>query len=499
MKFNKGLNRAIFYLKDLLSYVDKSTAVRIVSVLLIINCSCKKFIEVQPPTTSINSINVFTNDASAIAVLTGIYTSMANEVLPNGITAMAVLPSLSSDELSLYDKNNATYLAYYKNSLTPIHTTFWNALYTYIFKANAALEGLNSNSDKLTLQVYQQLLGEAMFIRSFCYFYLVNLYGDVPLTLTSNPNINRSLAKAPSSEIYQKIIDDLVEAQNYLSENFLDGSLLNISGERVRPSKLAATALLARVYLYTNNWANAEVEATKLIVNQNLKLSGLNEVFLKASLNNKEAIWQLQPTGSGNSSNTKEGRIFILPTTGPSPSFPILLSDTLLNSFEANDQRKVNWVGKITLNSPTTITYYYPLKYKIGSVNTANREYSMIFRLGEQFLIRSEARAKQNKLQEAIADLDSIRKRSSLPLISATNPGINQSALLDKIIHERQVELFTEWGHRWFDLKRIGKIDALMSFITPTKGGTWSSNWSWYPIPQTDLDRDPALEQNFGY
>jgi hypothetical protein len=178
----------------------------------------------------------------------------------------------------------------------------------------------------------------------------------------------------------------------------------------------------------------------------------------------------------------------------------VYLSATLLNSFELNDQRRSKWTDSVIVSiSGVATAFYYPNKYKIGQVNTAVAEYSMILRLAEQYLIRAEARAKQNNLSGAIDDLDKIRTRAGLITIASSNPGISQSALLDIILHERQVELFTEWGHRWFDLKRTGKVDAVMSVVTPQKGGTWETTDQLYPIPSTELQKNPNLTQNSGY
>ena len=354
-------------------------------------------------------------------------------------------------------------------------------------------------SNSLTFSVKQQLLGEAYFLRAFFYFYLVNLYGDVPLVLSTDWKTNSVMGRAPQSQVYQQVINDLKAAQNLLNENYLDGTLLNTTIERVRPNKWAATALLARVYLYTRDWANAEIQATALISNTNLFNAAipLNNVFEK---NSEETIWALQPVGFANSSNTGEGKLFILPVGGPNANNnPVYLSNYIVNAFESGDLRKTNWTDSV---KPSSTAYYYAKKYKIGNTNTPTQEYPIILRLAEQYLIRAEARARLgSNLPGAIADLDVIRNRAGLPLIATINPGISQAALIDKILHERQVELFTEWGHRWLDLKRTGTVDALMTAVTPVKanGSPWTSTQAWYPIPQTDINNNPNLVQNAGY
>jgi len=129
-------------------------------------------------------------------------------------------------------------------------------------------------------------------------------------------------------------------------------------------------------------------------------------------------------------------------------------------------------------------------------------EYFMVLRLGEQYLIRAEARVRLGNLNGAIDDLDKIRTRAGLTPVATSNPGISQSALIDKILHEKQVELFSEWGHRWLDLKRTGKIDEVMQVVNPfkTNGSVqWQPHQALYPLPYTELQRAPNLVQNPGY
>ena len=115
----------------------------------------------------------------------------------------------------------------------------------------------------------------------------------------------------------------------------------------------------------------------------------------------------------------------------------------------------------------------------------------MVIRLAEQYLIRAEARAQQNKLGEAKTDLDVLRNRAGLPGTTAST----QSQILNAVLHERQVELFSEMGHRWIDLKRTGQIDAILSV---EKTG-WNTNASLYPIQLSQLEANLNLKQNPGY
>lgn len=486
-------------------------------VCLVALGSCKKLTEVPAPTTSLAGTSVYNSDATATAVLSAIYGDISQAGLqsPGPLNSLSVFSGLSADELTLIvSLSDAQHQSYYQNSLSSSGVAFgaeyWPAFYSYIGRCNSAIEGLNS-SKSLSPSVKQQLLGEAEFTRAYFYFYLVNLYGDVPLTLTTEYKITAKASRIPQVQVYQQVIADLRDAEQKMSSNYLDATLLNTTTDRVRPSKWAAAALLARVYLYLgnltkdiSNFKNAEQQATLLIEGSGgiFSLSPLANVFLRSSLGNNEAIWQLQPVTAGYVSNTQDGFAFIIPpTTGPGTNgnLPVYLSDKLLSSFETGDGRKTNWVNSVTFSGTT---YYYPFKYKsspnITGTGAPVTEHVMMLRLGEQYLIRSEARAQQANIAGAQADLNVIRTRAGLPNTTATD----KTSLLNAIIHERRVELFTELGHRWLDLKRTGTVDVVMGSpggACAAKGGTWNSIQELYPLPPGDIQLDPNLKQNPGY
>lgn len=471
-------------------------------LFLLPSMGCKKFVETDPPDTQANGSNVYANDPTAIAVMTGLYSSISRgNPGPNfasGTESFSLLCGLSADEYVLFEGADDRMSSFYRNALFSNNTAgygtdYWTLLYDLIYHCNSALEGL-INSTSLTESVKKQLMGEAKFMRAFFYFYLVNLYGDVALVTSTDYKKNSTLSRTVASTVYEEIINDLRDAKELLSAEYLDGQLnsFTASAERVRPNKYAATALLARVYLYINDWSKAETEATAVIDNKSMyDTVSLNNAFLMAAMGNKEAIWQLQ--GVYSDRNTEDARMFII-TTELSNTTPVRISDTLLNSFELGDNRKTvgNWMDTITLSGNT---YYYPYKYK--NTTSSVTEYLVVMRLAEQYLIRAEARAHQSKFSEAQADLNVIRNRAGLPNTSASD----KEALLVSILRERQLELFSEWGHRWFDLKRTNNVDAVMSVVTPLKanGSQWNSFQRLYPIPFSETQRGPNLTQTIGY
>jgi starch-binding outer membrane protein, SusD/RagB family len=479
-------------------YLIKSFCMRVIFIyaclsIVFFQTACRKMVEVDSPVTSLNGDNVFASDATAASVLTGIYARLSQSGFSNAvnINSLSLFAGLSSDEFSLFDLSNTTYLSYYTNSLSasiPLNSAhFWNNVYPIIFSTNAAIQGLN-NSTNLTVTVKEQLLGEAKFIRALCYFYLVNLYGDVPLAISTDWSINSKLDRLPKELVYSQIIEDLKEAQVLLTSNYLNANVNASTIERVRPNKWAATSLLARTYLFVGDYLNSESQSTDVINNNSLyDTVSLNKVFLK---NSKEAIWQLQPVAISPTTNTQDAYLFILPNTGPSAGqYPVYLSNNVINEFEPADKRKFVWTGNITISGTT---YYYPNKYVNATPNASVTEYLMVLRLGEQYLIRAEARAQLNKINEAKADLNIIRRRAGLENTVA----IDKISLLTEIERERKVELFTEWGHRWLDLKRWNKADALLGSI---KGPNWQSTDVLYPIPLVELQRNQNIIQNLGY
>jgi len=409
--------------------------------------------------------------------MAGLYSQMMTPTLFFCNGAMSVYPALSSDEL--YNTAPDTDVdPFTHNALSSdnaiIYNNIWRYAYVYLYQANAILEGLE-NSTGVSAATKKQLKGEAKFIRAFCYFYLVSLFGDVPLITATDYRVNAALPRTPENEVYQLMVADLLEAQDLLETTYP-------VNDRTRPNKWTAAALLARVYLYQKDWTKAEAAATAVIHSGTYSLvADISNVFLA---NSEETIWQLLPVQP--SLNTAEGIAFIPPASSIRPSYAV--TTYLLNAFKTGDQRQAAWLQSDTVNGET---YYYPYKYKVRS-GTIKTEYNVVLRLAEQYLIRAEARAQLNETAGAAEDLNRIRTRAGL-MDTTIN---DQQALLAAIQQERQVELFAEWGHRWLDLKRTGRADAVLGM---EKADDWQSTDALYPIPFTELQQNPFLTQNNGY
>jgi hypothetical protein len=371
-----------------------------------------------------------------------------------------------------------TYDGFMNNSIPAANNdleNIWTIFYQVIYQANSIIEKVPGSpvSDSLKA-VY---ISEAKIFRAFCHLYLTSYFGDVPLIKTTDVTVTAKMARTPKATVLEAIATDLKEAEAALPV----GSVRN-----GRFNKWMATALLARVYLYQQNWANAEAKASVLIASSDFTLEpDLNKVFLRGS---KEAIWQINTAGGAYDNYTIFAGINV-PTANTALTRITQLRPELYNAFETGDTRKTAWVGTGTI-SGTTFNYDYKYKSTSTPTGTAAIEDYMLLRLAEQYLIRAEARAQQDNLSGAIDDINAIRARAGLTGIGVTA----KNDVLLAIEQERRVELFGEgYGHRWIDLVRTGRVNAVM---TTEKPDTWKSTSELLPIPSTELANNPALTPN---
>jgi len=441
--------------------------------------SCDSFVDIELPKSRLTKTGVFEDNTTAEAALTSIYSKIRDEGLLTGTSfGLSNQMGYYVDELTPFGASLGASNNFYNNSLLPSTAEvarYWNSTYNYIYAANSVIEGVLASS-KVSIETKYKLQGEALFIRALLHVYLVNLFGDIPYIKNTDYKENSLVTRMPTADVYKNIIADLEQSKTLLSVTYS-------SIERVRPNQYAVMALLARVYLYAGLYSQAESTASALLGKTDVFLleQNINQVFL---INSKETIWQLKSAAAGQ--NTKEGITFIFTTAPPNLN---ALTTELVNSFTSNDLRKSNWIKAV---SNATSTWFHAFKYKERDFTATSKEYSIVFRLAEQYLIRAEARAQLDNLQGAIDDLNKIRNRSGL----GNTPANTKAELLAAVLQERRWELFTEFGHRFFDLKRFNQIDNVLSITKPG----WNSTDRLFPLPQSELGTNPNLgPQNPGY
>jgi hypothetical protein len=458
--------------------IMKNIKIKTLSLLLVLSLvGCDSFVDVETPNSQLTGVTVFEDRTTANAALIAIYSKLRDTGLIAGnANGSGVCLGLYADELTYYGATDDNTSFVFNNTMlatTSIASQMWNESYHQIYGANAVVYGCEQ-STALSTADKNQFIGEALFIRALVHFYLVNMYGDVPYITSTDYEVNRLVARMPTSEVYNNIIADLEQAVSLLPESY-------VTPERVRPNRSTASALLARVYLYNGNWAEASNAASAVLnTAEYVWETDIDKVFLKDCT---ATIWQFSPKLSGD--NTDEGSVFVF-QTGPPPF--VGLREELYNSFANGDLRKSHWIASVT---DGTNTWYHANKYKQNTNTGTSVEYSIVFRLAEQYLIRAEARARQGELSNAKQDLDMVRNLAGLPNTTAST----DTEIIAAVQEERRFELFTEHGHRFFDLKRNGSLNTVLPIL---KLG-WNSTDVHWPIPETELLANPNLTQNPGY
>lgn len=440
--------------------------------------ACDDFVETTPPNSQLLTGAVFENSTTANAAMADVYAQMRDNGLLSGRSSgLSCLLGTYTDELTSFETGAYTTGDFYNNAVLPSNEhilSLWNSSYNQVYACNAIYEGVQQ-STTLSSDQKSQLEGEAIFMRALIHFYLCGVFGDIPYITTTDYTFNSTVTRLPEDVVYQHIVADLQNAVALLPGNYF-------SQDRSRPNKAVAQALLARVYLYQGENALAVEMASSVLANTTDYTweENLDYTFLKEC---PATIFQLASSISG--ANTNEAVTFIFYS---GPPYMVSLSDDFVSQFEDGDLRRQHWIGEITDGSQI---WYYPFKYKQDIPTSSSQEYSIILRTAEQYLIRAEALARQGELDAAKEDLNKIRHTAGL----GDTPAVSQSEIMDAILSERRSELFTEHGHRFFDLKRFGKLDSLLG----NKTG-WDTTDRLWPLPLNELLLNPNLNpQNPGY
>ncbi|MBS1664620.1 MAG: RagB/SusD family nutrient uptake outer membrane protein [Bacteroidetes bacterium] len=452
-------------------------------MMALLNGSCKKLIEIpSSPPTQIGEKDQYADSAAAMSAIAWVYTYAAGTT--SGVAwnngDMIGPVCLSSDELLQPSPYDASMTQFYNYSLSPINGsvgTIWSSPYTSLYVVNNVLANVTDNAN-MSASFRKQITAEMKVVRAFYYFQLVNMFGPVPVVTGIDYKVNAVLPRAPVDTVYAQIVSDLTSAKQNLMADYP-------SSGHVRPNQLVADAMLAKVYLYRNNWQGAYDRSNAVIGSGEYNLvTDPNEVFLDGS---EEAIWQLPAAGPNNV--TGDAMQFIPYSSGSVP--PYIATTWLLNAFEPGDLRMQDWLTPTVANGNTV---YSPFKYKnLQTPNAQTTEDYMMLRLGEQYLIRAEASAQLGNGAAALSDVNTVRARAGLAA-STANPNV-KGEVMNAIMHERQVELFAEWGNRWFDLKRTGTAVAVLGAEKPG----FTATAQLYPVPQTELQNNIKLKQNPGY
>jgi len=392
---------------------------------------------------------------------------------------------------------------------------WWATLYQGIKWANVVIEKVPDVSMDTILR--NRYVGEAKFLRGLFYFDMVRAWGGVPKVTTSIPPLH--LGKASSEEIYSLIISDLQYAETHLTnKNEL------ISSDKGRATVGAAQALLAKVYLFQNDFINAEKFALKVIQSG---AYSLEPQFTDANgvngNNGVESIFEIGALGvedfngggaqyantQGVRGSPNRGWGFNRPSVELRKSFEpgdprlkgtiIDLGDTLDGVYIKGDPDPANDpVVTMNQNGDTVNIQCYNRKVWTPGNDTPTQwaHHRRLIRYADVLLIAAEALNENDKQTDALVYLNQVRQRarggniSVLPDITVTD----KTQLRDKILLERRHELALE-GQRFWDLVRTGKASSVLGPL-----GFVTGKNELLPIHQSEIDiSQGSLTQNPNY
>lgn len=438
-----------------------------------IMCGCEDFLEVDIPKDQIDREMVFNDEQLTVAAMTNCYNLLLSGGFLSGKTnGIGFLMGCYTDELQVTNPNAIFYKNFYDGSVSASNSAIndlWGSSYKQIFSVNNILEGVR-NSTALSDGTRNQMIGEALTIRGIIHFYLCQTFGNIPYVTTTDYMVNKQIGKLDVAHTMKMAVDDLKEAESLLTDEYP-------SSERIRINRSVVQAFLSRMYLYEENWSMAKFYADEVISKPEYKLDSLQHAFLKESTS---AIWQLKPELNGK--NTDAANSFIFQSV-PAPA--VQLSDYFVAAFETGDLRKDEWVRFVEAGAA------HAFKYKLNSTTAVSEEYLIVIRLEEMYLISAEASARLGDMENCYQKLNITRNRAGLSSLAV---GTQQAALLD-ILQERRVELFCEFGHRFYDLKRMGKLSELTNVKV-----NWQPYFDLLPLPENELFLNANLQpQNQGY
>lgn len=436
--------------------------------------SCTKELDIEPR-QNISSETALSTPADVQNALVGAYSVVGGGALYG--TNLVLLPDLYAGNSYLdWAGTFNSYRDVAGKSLiatNPEATRTWIAAYRAINIANTVLSSLDIVTDA---DMKNRIEGEALFIRGIMYFELVRLYAlpyeggaansqpGVPLVLTaikSTADVKMDLARNTVAEVYAQIEKDLTAASTKLPPS-----------NSPRAGSYSALAFLSRVYLQEQKYAEARDAANSVITSGEFALlSNLQAPF--RIKNSDEGIFEIQQDEQTNAGTSNDGLATFFASLPGIGRADARVNTAFANSFEATDKRRTELIYSGTGARPG----FYSAKWSdfYGNIPVA--------RITEMYLTRAEANL---RLGTAIGDtpandLNRLRVRAGLlPNLLPT---------IADILSEREKELAFE-GFRLHDYKRTKRSLGTLAYNDPKLV---------FPIPDREMNANPALEQNTGY
>ncbi|TDB67430.1 RagB/SusD family nutrient uptake outer membrane protein [Arundinibacter roseus] len=462
--------------------------------------SCSEFLTLQPE-YQINEIAFYKNAKDVETALTGTYAGL------QGLhdAAIVYLGDLTTDNTEIrWTSPTVAETEFDEVNPTPANgflNTIWTSCFSTISRSNNILSRLDAIS--MTDAQKRQFRGEALFLRAYSYFYLVRIFGNVPIVEVAfrSPDeiMEFDMTRRPVTEVYSLIINDLNESASLLNGLSLPG--------KSHASVGAARSLLGKVYLTTKQFEPAQ-NVLKQVIDQNAYTLNpdYKRLFVNGNNELEESIFEIKYL----SGNVGEGNSFssiFTPARFDMAIFPgnmqgsgrVLPTRQMANAYEPGDRRRNASIGdSVRLVSGRFEQELHGLKFvdfTTGIVGDGGINFTAL-RYADVLLMYAEALNETGNTTQALPFINQVRERAGLAPLA----GLSKAQLTLAIEQERKVEFFLE-GHRWFDLLRTGRLQVVLNDYFRQNGlaFTVADHELLMPIPLREIDINPNLGQNPGY
>ncbi len=451
----------------------------------------------EPPESIIAPENFYRTREDALAAVNGVYVELGTRSTIN--RHFNIMTDGVADDLAVTQGADRIALDLYRHAAqNEVTDEVWSGYYRGINRANAAIDNVAKMSIDVALR--DRLVAEARFLRAMYYFNLVRWFGDLPLLLSETKSLDGlAVARSPEAEVYAQIEADLRAAIATLPATYP-------AADDGRATRGAAQALLATVLLTRRDYAGAREQLEAVTASGQYSLfPTYAAVFDVANENRREHIFMIQhkqgtPRAAGYMTSfypvaSTLGFATFTPTTGPTGIY---------DAYEPGDQRRALYIpAGVNHTDPLGRTFRptqpHVLKYFDADGARSDQDNNFpLLRYADVLLMHAEV---LNEIggpsAAAYGAVNQVRRRAGLADLPA---GRTQAQFRDAVLRERRVELAFE-GHRWFDLKRTGRlIPTMQAHLDALRAGTTvQPHHVLYPIPQRELDVNSALVQNPGY
>lgn len=410
---------------------------------------------------------------------------------------------------------------------SPAYGSLLDDLFYAIRSCNDAIDLIPKIEDMGDAQRQAEIVGEARFIRAMTYFYMVRLWGGMPL-LDKPQTLSDDLypSRASIAETYAFIVEDLKKAIDVLPyrSNYVSRGLLG------HATKGTAMGTLAKVYITMagaplsdkSKLSEAKTILDQLIASKEHELlTNYSSVFDWKNENNKEILFSWASQGDEQSYNAwhyfipQAGSYLYLPPGRWGIGYDLVEPEYALYYMQYDQGPRFQWNIAIEYTEQNGKYHHflggpqeaaYCVKYRCPDANSSGLPTDLpVLRYSDVLLLHSEV---VNELSgptaEAYTGINLVRQRATLDPLPA---GLTKDEFREKVFIERDLELCFE-QNRFFDMRRRGfqfTKNLIEHYYNPTQNGyaTWSITVDeyemLYPIPQKYLDVNPNFLQNPGY